>query len=100
MAILISCPCCGGEANHCRYDEGDIHRFWVECGECGLRTAETERPHQAIDAWNIRTEPETDIVRCHDCKYYVPAIECRFFDNAFIDEWGYCAWGERKQTDA
>lgn len=44
--------------------------------------------------WLYETEP---IVRCRDCKHFIPNCECHFFDNSFIDEDGFCAWGERKE---
>lgn len=50
----------------------------------------------AQEVYTVRGADGERIVRCKDCKHFIPGGECHFFNNAFIDEDGFCKWGERE----
>lgn len=43
-------------------------------------------------------EPEPQIVRCKDCKYYHDSDGC-FFSTAEIGETDFCSWAERRTDE-
>ena len=67
---------------------------------------------EIIYAWDSEV-PKVDyvgeLVRCRDCvhkrlydgetKYYYCALEDRPNRQWSVDDWNYCYWGERKETE-
>lgn len=57
----------------------------------------------------IEGAPSIDLVRCAECrhkrlydgetKYYYCALEDRPNRNWSVDDWNYCYWGERKESE-
>lgn len=41
--------------------------------------------------------PREEVVRCRNCKHFVPSCGCRFFDNAFVGGDFFCAAGEWRE---
>ena len=63
MAELKPCPFCGttpkGQMNFYGvrvYITADGKRFYVQCDNCGARTAEKITPEKAEAVWNWRTD--------------------------------------------
>lgn len=52
---LKACPCCGGTAKLLGQ-----RTFYVECRNCALATDRYARPQLAAEAWNRRTEGDTE----------------------------------------
>ena len=67
-----------------------------------IQTEKGLRPALVVFAKEIRKMPE--IVRCKDCKKYIPCQKlpigtsqwCDLFDRATC-EMNYCGWGERRE---
>lgn len=54
LADLRECPFCGGDAMYLP----STYHCQIECFKCGIRTREYKKQHEAISAWNRRTEKE------------------------------------------
>ena len=58
---------------------------------------------------DIENAPSIDLVRCAECihkrlydgetKYYYCALEDRPNRQWSVDDWNYCYWGERKESE-
>ena len=53
---LKLCPFCGGEAEILNVDD----RYTAKCRSCFCGTGEYKDPERAAEAWNRRTDNETD----------------------------------------
>lgn len=45
----------------------------------------------------IRWSTSVTIVRCKECEFFIPDVECKFFNNAFVHEDGGCTYGKLKE---
>jgi transcription elongation factor Elf1 len=53
MKKILDCPCCGSNAT-LKEDRESYIMYFVQCKECGLRTAYYIEPEKAIGKWNLR----------------------------------------------
>lgn len=44
----------------------------------------------------MRWATSVTVVRCKECEFFIPDVECKFFNNAFVDENGGCTYGKLK----
>lgn len=112
MLGLRPCPFCGEEAELIWNEVGGFAGCFND--DCTVspstptfyvgdeyKTEAAAEPH-IIRAWNTRAEPE--IVRCRDCKRYMPMTRtCKFKHPRHGVQWraaepdAFCAWGEKAE---
>lgn len=120
---LKPCPFCGasGEVHTVYNSMFETNTYTVVCSNedscpvnyLSMKCHRTEQ--EAIEAWNTRIGVQTEIVRCKDCKHYDAynslcnkfGIDCYLatpqvneksgYEHTYGD-YGYCAWGERKEV--
>ena len=72
-----------------------------------LNTGNKEHPLEwAVSRSRIDNMPTIEVVRCKDCKKYIPCQKlpigtskwCDLFDRATC-EMNYCGWGERRKDE-
>lgn len=85
QGIVISCPCCGGNARVKYTGNGsgplgytsNVYRRsqpgFIMCDKCGLSTSKMARVCSALAKWNTRPSPP--IGRCGECKHFIN-VEC------------------------
>lgn len=84
MTDINPCPGCGGKPtvythnvflNESDPPENDTQEYYVRCLNCHLRTGACDTPEEAIERWNEKTTPQTDV--SSDRKVNNPLFCCK-----------------------